>query len=557
MNSVKKNAHDAHEIINSGKDESSKGINTGINNGNNGNIGNQSGNHGEFKPLPLRNLSQILVMPFYTIGIDSLFTIFFYMALSGADGKDKINAIIQYGSGIKFNWIAFGFVFMLFMMIFWFVPLWRFSKYPTAANREAARKKIAYIYRDLYSIFIMVFAAKLAAHLVIYKQFIIWEYFFKFNLPAMALSVIMQFCFAAVFLDSLIFSAAGEYIGSLYDEDELYKPKPGYSISIAVKIIMLFFSTAVIPIALLYFFIVNNFSLNEAAASNVFNLVLVGSFTPMIIGIAFIVKNIQKPLNELSQKMQKLSEGDFSVKSRIYFTDEIASIKAHFNIMTAQLSEREKLRETFGKYVSIEVARELLNSGGMDPGGEEIEATVLFCDIRNFTSISEQISARQLVEMLNSYFSFITAPVALYNGVVNKFIGDAVMAIYLPRLGSRDHVNDAVLSAVKMREALCDFNKNGVKPAGDIKFGIGIHTGALIAGSIGTKSRLEYTVIGDTVNIASRIESKTKDYQTDILITAAVYEKISPALFKCVKFEKAGETKLKGKDLPVDVYRVL
>jgi adenylate cyclase len=549
MDSATQKAGAADKNLNSSPEETPTEINIDID--------NNGGPSPEFKPLPLGNLSQILIMPFYTIGIDSLFMVFYYLAVACASDKAKINAIMRYGSEIKFNWIAFGFVFMLVMTIIWFIPLWRFSKYPTAANREAARKKIAFIYRDLYSIFIMVFAAKLAAHLVIYKQFIIWEYFFKYNMPAMILSVVMQFCFAAVFLDTLIFSSAGDYIGSLYDEDELYKPKQGYSISIAVKIIMLFFSTAVIPLLLLYLFIVNNFTLEEATASNVFNLVTVGALTPMIIGIAFIVRNIQKPIDELSQKMKKLSEGDFSVRSRIYFTDEIASIKAHFNVMTAQLSEREKLRETFGKYVSIEVARELLKSGGIGPGGEEIEATVLFCDIRNFTSISERISARQLVEMLNSYFSFITAPAALYNGVVNKFIGDAVMVIYLPRLGSRDHVSDAVLSAVKMREALCDFNKNGVKPAGDIKFGIGIHTGTLIAGSIGTKSRLEYTVIGDTVNIASRIESKTKDYQTDILITANVYKKISPAVFENIKFEKAGETILKGKDKPVEVYRVL
>ncbi len=511
----------------------------------------------EYRRLPLRNLAQVLITPCYTLGIDTLFTLIYYMAAAGALHKERINAIMQYHSGITFNWILFGFVFMTVMMLVWFIPLWRFSKNPTEKNRQAARNKLTFIYRDIYRIFIMVFAARLASHIVFYKNYIIWEYFFKYNLPAMTLSVVMQMCFAAVFLDSLIFSAASDYSGSLYDDDELYKTKEGFQISIAVKIIMLFISTAVIPLCLLYFFIINNIKLIDSASSNIFNLIVVGSFTPMVLGIAFIVKNIQKPLDDLCVKMQKLSEGDFSVKTRIYFTDEIARMKSHFNVMAAQLSERELLRETFGKYVSTKVARELLTGGGaFGPGGEETEATVLFCDIRNFTSISERINARQLVEMLNSYFSYITAPIVSHRGIVNKFMGDAVMAVYLPHLGSHDHVNDAVLSAVKMRGALLEFNKHGVKPAGDIHFGIGIHTGTLIAGSIGTTDRLEYTVIGDTVNTASRIESKTKDYQADILITSSVYEKISPALFENVKFEKAGETKLKGKDKTVEIYRI-
>lgn len=509
-----------------------------------------------YKKLPLGKLYQVMITPFYTLGVDSIFTIFFYMAVTGLADKEKIKAVMDYGSGLKFNWIAFGFFFMLVMFGIWFVPLWRFSKNPTPENRSMARRKLAFIYRDILRIFISVFAAKVCAHIVIYKNFIVWEYFFKYNLPAMTLSVVMQLCFAAVFLDTLLFEGAGDYIGSLYEEEELYRMKEGYQISIAAKIIMLVISTAVIPLTLIYLFTLNSFPVSGDQSGLLWNLVLVGAFTPMTLGVAFIVKNLQKPLNDLSEKMKRLSAGDFDVKSRIYFTDEIARIKSHFNVMTSQLRERELLRETFGKYVSIEVARELLKSGRMDPGGEEIEATVLFCDIRNFTSISEKISAKQLVEMLNSYFSYITAPIIENHGVINKFIGDAVMAIYIPSLGSADHVRDAVLSAVKMRGALEEFNKNGVKPAGEIKFGIGIHTGTLVAGNIGTSSRLEYTVIGDTVNIASRIESKTKDYQADILITSDVYKKISPAPAN-IEFEKAGETLLKGKEEPVEIYRIL
>ncbi|HOT75890.1 MAG TPA: adenylate/guanylate cyclase domain-containing protein [Candidatus Wallbacteria bacterium] len=352
-----------------------------------------------YKKLPLGKLYQVMITPFYTLGVDSIFTIFFYMAVTGLADKEKIKAVMDYGSGLKFNWIAFGFFFMLVMFGIWFVPLWRFSKNPTPENRSMARRKLAFIYRDILRIFISVFAAKVCAHIVIYKNFIVWEYFFKYNLPAMTLSVVMQLCFAAVFLDTLLFEGAGDYIGSLYEEEELYRMKEGYQISIAAKIIMLVISTAVIPLTLIYLFTLNSFPVSGDQSGLLWNLVLVGAFTPMTLGVAFIVKNLQKPLNDLSEKMKRLS-------------------------------------------------------------------------------------------------------------------------------------------------------------AGEIKFGIGIHTGTLVAGNIGISSRLEYTVIGDTVNIASRIESKTKDYQADILITSDVYKKISPAPAN-IEFEKAGETLLKGKEEPVEIYRIL
>lgn len=510
----------------------------------------------ESKKVNLKGMYQILITPFYVLGIDTIITVFYYFSVTGVSDINIINRIIRYGTDIRFNWAMFGFIFMIIMFLAWFYPLWQFSRNPTPERKNLIRKKIAFLYKDIFLIFLSVYAAKIATHIIIYRSHIIWTDFLKYNLPAVSIAVVVQFCFAIVFLDNLIFKNSFDFINSLYDKEELYKIKEGFKISISGKIIMLFISTGVIPILLLYLYIRNSFAVTGDQIDAINNLILIGSFTPMVLGLAFIVSSFQKPIEGLTEKMKKLSDGDFDVKSRIYFTDEIASIKAHFNVMADQLKERELLRETFGKYVSIEVVRELLKSGKMDLGGEEVEASVLFCDIRNFTGISEKISAKEVVEMLNSYFSYVTAPIIENHGIVNKFIGDAVMAIYIPALGSTDHVRDAVVSAIKMRSALADFNKNGIKPAGELKFGIGIHTGTLVAGNIGTSSRLEYTVIGDTVNIASRVESKTKDYGADILLTSSVYNKISKSMAG-VSFEKAGEAKLKGKDEAVEVYRIL
>ena len=221
--------------------------------------------------------------------------------------------------------------------------------------------------------------------------------------------------------------------------------------------------------------------------------------------------------------------------------------------MVEQLREREELKNTFGKYVSIEVAKHLLEKKEIDLGGENIEATILFSDIRNFTSMSERMNPEEVVNMLNTYFSYITEPIMENNGIINKFIGDAVMAIYTPHLGSDDHVGDAIKSALGMRERLQELNLSGELPV-NIKFGVGLNTGPLVAGNIGTKKRFEYTVIGDTVNVASRMESLTKEMDTDILLSEDTYKRLGKEDITQLSIKQAGPVKVKGKREPMPVY---
>jgi len=176
-------------------------------------------------------------------------------------------------------------------------------------------------------------------------------------------------------------------------------------------------------------------------------------------------------------------------------------------------------------------------------------------DIRNFTSMSEKMSAREVVDFLNEYFSYITEPIIKNHGVINKFIGDAVMAIYTPHLGSGDHVTDAVKSAIGMRNKLKEFNE-AKKNDFNVRFGVGIHTGTLIAGNIGTSNRLEYTVIGDTVNVASRIEAENKNFSTDILISEQVFEAIDKDFKAGLNFEKCPPINVKGKEKSLILYKV-
>ncbi len=286
-------------------------------------------------------------------------------------------------------------------------------------------------------------------------------------------------------------------------------------------------------------------------AYSIIGLACLGAFCAAF----WMTRRITQPLLQLIRGAETVAAGEFPEGIRIQTQDELQKFGDTFNAMVIQLKDRERLRETFGKYVSVEVARRLLDSGKVDLGGEEIEATVLFCDIRNFTTMSERMTPKQVVSFLNSYFSYVTVPITDNHGIVSKFIGDAIMAVFTPIFGSEHHAIDAVQSALRMKVALSSFNSEST-PSERVEFGIGIQTGKLVAGNVGTIARLEYTVIGDTVNVASRVESATKEFGADILLGEDVHAMVGDAFREKAFFEKIGPVGLKGKTKQVVLYRL-
>lgn len=264
--------------------------------------------------------------------------------------------------------------------------------------------------------------------------------------------------------------------------------------------------------------------------------------------------NVQEPIAALIGRMRAVAAGDFEGKTSVLDSDEIGQLKGHFNLMLDGLVEREKIKDTFGKYVSMEIAEKIMKSGKVNLAGEEIQATVLFSDIRNFTPLSEKLSPTELILFLNDYFAHVTEPIMSNRGVINKFMGDAVMALFSPIFGVEDHAEAALRAAVGMREALKRFNALGAHQP--VAFGVGVHTGTLIAGNVGTESRLEYTVLGDTVNVASRIEGQTKQFATEILISDAVLRAVDRARFPGMEFAECGPVLMKGKSKSMLLYKV-
>ncbi len=377
--------------------------------------------------------------------------------------------------------------------------------------------------------------------------------------------------FTVLYLEPLLFlNVAAKF----YDDKTLYAKKKGLALTIKTKLYLMILNLLIIPMAMIacYAYLI---PVPYLAAPNIkealknseaffydlrkckvyTTIIIIVSLTYAIGYLEMLYKSINRPLDTLLKKMEQLASGDLTVKTTVLSDDEIGTLKYNFNVMVESLAERERLRETFGKFVSIEIARHLMSSAQIDLGGEDIEATILFSDIRNFTAMSEKMTAREVVNFLNEYFSFVTEPIMQNKGVINKFIGDAVMALYIPHLGSVDHVTDAVKSAIGMREKLRLFNEQK-KMSVEVNFGIGIHTGVLVAGNIGTAARLEYTVIGDTVNVASRIESENKTFKSDILISEETYLKLNDELKKAHTFQKCEPVSVKGKEKPLILYKI-
>jgi len=216
---------------------------------------------------------------------------------------------------------------------------------------------------------------------------------------------------------------------------------------------------------------------------------------------------------------------------------------------------KEKIKQAMGKYLSQDIMKNVVqNIDDIKLGGKRANVTVLFADIRGFTSMSEKMSAEEVSNILNEYFTEIEPIITKHNGVINKFIGDAVMAIFGEPIQDINHPINAVKCAYDMLKKVDELRDKWLfegKPK--IEIGIGINTGEAFVGNIGSEKRLEYTVIGDTVNLASRIESYNKVYHTNFLISSSTYSYVS----SIADVIKISEVTIRGKSKKMDIYEIL
>ncbi|MFC1671197.1 adenylate/guanylate cyclase domain-containing protein [Spirochaetota bacterium] len=284
---------------------------------------------------------------------------------------------------------------------------------------------------------------------------------------------------------------------------------------------------------------------------NIIITLIILNFAVLI--VYFFGKTLTTPILRLVNATKKIEEGIFSIDILPTSGDEIGTLTKSFISMGKGLEEREKMKEAFGKFVNKEIAEQAMK-GEIKLGGERKNVAVFFSDIRSFTAISERLEPEEVVVFLNKYMTKMVNCVNITKGVVDKYIGDAIMAIWGAPVSRGNDTENAINASLLMRNELIDFNKDrGSERKPIIKIGCGINTGAVLAGQIGSDDRMEYTVIGDTVNLASRIEALNKPFGTDILISQDSYDLVEDIYL----VEKMDKIKVKGKNEPQQIYAVL
>ena len=268
---------------------------------------------------------------------------------------------------------------------------------------------------------------------------------------------------------------------------------------------------------------------------------------------SLVQKSIQYPIGEMLRIVEKVKNGDFTQRIRVLSNDEIGELGDAGNAMIAGLAERERIKDTFGKYVTPEIRDEIL-AGRIPLNGERRLATLLFSDLRGFTRYVEENDPEEVIKSMREYFTAMQKAIRMHRGLVLQYVGDAIEAVFGVPLAYEEHANKAVLAALEMRKRLEALNTTR-KSQGKTPFGhgIGIHTGMVLVGNTGSEDRLSYALIGDTVNLASRIEQLTKALHCDILISEETAKRLENA------FQMKAEIpqKVKGYSRPLTVHRIL
>jgi adenylate cyclase len=236
--------------------------------------------------------------------------------------------------------------------------------------------------------------------------------------------------------------------------------------------------------------------------------------------ILLLSDSVTAPVGALHAATDRVARGDFTVRVPVVSTDETGALARSFNEMAAGLEQRERLRDAFGAFVDPDLTERVLQEG-TDLAGEDVELSLLFMDIRGFTSYSEEADARDVVARLNDLYGAVVPVVLRHSGHANKFIGDGLLAVFGAPNRLADHADRAVAAAIEIAELVRE------RYRGELRVGIGVNSGRVVVGTIGGGGRLDFTVIGDAVNTAARVEAATRQTGDDVLITEATRRLLS------------------------------
>jgi adenylate cyclase len=260
-----------------------------------------------------------------------------------------------------------------------------------------------------------------------------------------------------------------------------------------------------------------------------------------------------RPIRQLGESTRALGMGLFSHRVKMTRNDEFADLAYAFNRMAEDLEVKEKIKDSFGRYVTPEIVEMILaNPDTQWMKGSKVEATVLFVDIRGFTSIAEQLDPGAIVDLLNDYLARVTDAVIKHGGHLNKFLGDEAMAVFGAPLSIPYHAEAAVKAAMDIQKQIEELNHRKNMDNVTIGVGVGVNSGEMVAGNLGSEKKMEYTVIGDNVNVASRLTSLAE--AGAILITQATYERVQDRSWFAA--DERGKVSIRGRKGKVMIYSV-
>ena len=286
------------------------------------------------------------------------------------------------------------------------------------------------------------------------------------------------------------------------------------------------------------------------------NKTLVITVIMVVLGVAGAVALatvLSRPIFRLVAGTKTIAEGNFNVSLPVTSRDELGDLTRSFNEMARALREKEMIKRAFTRYVAREVVDEILkNPESLVLTGQRREVTVLFCDIRGFTPLAERLDPEAVVLLLNEFYNLMIETTFKHDGTLDKFLGDGVMCVFGAPIARADHAMQAVRTALDMLDGIAGlssrFTRQGRPP---IAVGIGVSAGEVVAGTVGSEDRMEYTAIGDSVNLAARLESIAKPGQ--VLISQHTLDMIDDH----VQAKAMGAIRVKGKEEEVEVYEVI
>jgi class 3 adenylate cyclase len=288
--------------------------------------------------------------------------------------------------------------------------------------------------------------------------------------------------------------------------------------------------------------VVGNHTVGTVALGVGVSLLVVATIASWL--VVLLADSVAGPIGDLQEAAERVGRGDLAVRVPVVSVDETGALAQSFNAMVEGLRERERIREAFGTYVDRDVAEHILREG-TSLAGEEVEVTMMFIDIRDFTGFSERATATEVVATINRMFDRAVPVIHAHHGHVDKFVGDGLLAVFGAPRRQEDHADQALAAALEISDAVSE------EFGGELEIGVGLNSGTVVAGNVGGGGRLEFSVIGDAVNVAARVEAATRRTGDVVLLAENVKRLLRSDEVPLV--ERSG-VPLKGKSEEVMLY---